>query len=54
MDDDNAIVAGIVNVMDLEGVTMAHFLQMTPSLMKKMVVSGQVFFMTCISYYLSF
>ncbi|XP_026738143.1 alpha-tocopherol transfer protein-like [Trichoplusia ni] len=41
VDNDNAIVAGGRSILDLEGVTMAHFLQMTSSTMKKMVVLGQ-------------
>lgn len=42
MEDDNATVAGGQSILDLEGVTMAHFMQMTPVTMKKMVVLGQV------------
>lgn len=49
MEDDNAVVSGIVSILDLDGVKMGHFLQMTPMLMKKMVVSGQV--KKCYSYY---
>ncbi|KAJ8729543.1 hypothetical protein PYW08_001124 [Mythimna loreyi] len=41
VDDDNATVAGGQSVLDLEGVTMAHFMQMTPVVMKKMVTLGQ-------------
>ncbi|CAK1603321.1 unnamed protein product [Parnassius mnemosyne] len=41
MDDDNMVVAGLHTILDLEGVTMGHFLQMTPMLMKKMVVLTQ-------------
>ncbi|CAH0700725.1 unnamed protein product [Spodoptera exigua] len=41
MEDDNATVAGGQSILDLEGVTMAHFMQMTPVTMKKMVVLGQ-------------
>nr|XP_053605471.1 alpha-tocopherol transfer protein-like [Plodia interpunctella] len=40
-EDDQAIVSGIRTVLDLNNVTMTHFLQMTPMVMKKMVVSGQ-------------
>lgn len=40
-EDDNATVAGGQSILDLEGVTMAHFMQMTPVTMKKMVVLGQ-------------
>ncbi|RVE51216.1 hypothetical protein evm_004181 [Chilo suppressalis] len=38
---DNAVVAGVRTILDLEDVTMGHFFQMTPLTMKKMVVSGQ-------------
>ncbi|CAH0603258.1 unnamed protein product [Chrysodeixis includens] len=41
VDNDNAIVAGSQSILDLEGVTMAHFLQMTSSTMKKMIVMSQ-------------
>ncbi|CAH2238104.1 jg18487 [Pararge aegeria aegeria] len=41
MEDDNAMVAGVKIIMDLEGVTMAHILHMTPSVMKKMSVQSQ-------------
>lgn len=36
--DDDAIVNGFINVLDLKDVTMGHFLQMTPSFAKKMTV----------------
>ncbi|XP_063529629.1 uncharacterized protein LOC134740905 [Cydia strobilella] len=42
MEDDSYMVSGAVSVMDLEGSTMAHFGQMTPSLMKKVTVTNQV------------
>lgn len=41
VDDDNSTVVGFQSIIDLEGVTMAHFLQMTPLTMKKMVIMGQ-------------
>ncbi|XP_061707839.1 uncharacterized protein LOC133518224 [Cydia pomonella] len=41
MEDDSYMVSGAVSVIDLEGSTMAHFGQMTPSLMKKMTVANQ-------------
>lgn len=41
IEDDNTIVAGQIGVCDLQGVTMAHFLQMQPSLMKKMTMLMQ-------------
>lgn len=44
MENDNSVVAGFKSMMDLEGTTMAHFLQMTPIQMKKMIVFSQVIF----------
>ncbi|KAL4715096.1 hypothetical protein ACJJTC_012143 [Scirpophaga incertulas] len=41
MELDNAVVAGTQTILDLEGVSMGHFLQMTPTVMKKMVVLGE-------------
>ncbi|XP_026757244.1 alpha-tocopherol transfer protein-like [Galleria mellonella] len=41
MENDNAIISGVQNILDLENVTMGHFLQMTPVQMKKMVVHMQ-------------
>ncbi|GBP41111.1 Alpha-tocopherol transfer protein [Eumeta japonica] len=41
MEDDQFVVSGARSILDLDNVTMAHFTQMTPMLMKKMVVSGQ-------------
>ncbi|CAH0749101.1 unnamed protein product [Diatraea saccharalis] len=38
---DNAVIAGVKTILDLDNVTMGHFFQMTPVTMKKMVVSGQ-------------
>jgi hypothetical protein len=46
MELDNVVVAGTRTVLDLDGVTMGHFFQMTPTVMKKMVLSGQV----CLSF----
>lgn len=37
-EDDDAIVNGFLNILDLKDVTMGHFLQMTPSYAKKMTV----------------
>lgn len=42
MDDDQAVIAGVIYVGDLNNVKMAHFTQMTPSIMKKMVMLSQV------------
>ncbi|XP_059059455.1 alpha-tocopherol transfer protein-like [Achroia grisella] len=41
VDNDNANVAGFQSIMDLEGSTMAHFTQMSPFQMKKMMVFSQ-------------
>ncbi|XP_023953658.2 alpha-tocopherol transfer protein-like [Bicyclus anynana] len=41
IDNDNMTVAGVQTILDLEGVTMGHFLQMTPSVMKRMAVLSQ-------------
>ncbi|XP_013200524.2 uncharacterized protein LOC106143093 [Amyelois transitella] len=40
-EDDQAIVSGVSSILDLDNVTMTHFLQMTPMVMKKMVVTSQ-------------
>lgn len=42
VDDDVFMVSGGINVLDLEGATLAHATQMSPALMKKMTVAGQV------------
>lgn len=42
LDDDQSIIAGLRWVGDLNHATLGHFTQMTPSVMKKMVVLGQV------------
>lgn len=42
MEDDNLAVAGSQTILDLDNVTMSHFLQMTPMVIKKMVVATQV------------
>ncbi|XP_045490789.1 alpha-tocopherol transfer protein-like [Colias croceus] len=41
MDDDNSVIAGSRSVMDMEGLNMSFFLQMTPSLMRKLTVYTQ-------------
>ncbi|KAM3959038.1 uncharacterized protein ACR2FA_006879 [Aphomia sociella] len=41
VDNDNGAVAGFQSIMDLEGATMAHFLQMSPHKIKKMTVFSQ-------------
>lgn len=40
-EDDNLMVAGQISVLDLADVTMASFLQMTPSVIKRMIAIGQ-------------
>uniref|UniRef100_A0A1L8DZG8 Putative phosphatidylinositol transfer protein sec14 n=1 Tax=Nyssomyia neivai TaxID=330878 RepID=A0A1L8DZG8_9DIPT len=41
LEDDNIIVAGQMGILDLSNVTMAHFLQFSPTLTKKMTVMNQ-------------
>ncbi|CAH2104808.1 unnamed protein product [Euphydryas editha] len=41
MEDDTVVVSGFRTILDLEGVTLAHYLQMTPTIMKKMAVLSQ-------------
>ncbi|XP_028043362.1 alpha-tocopherol transfer protein-like [Bombyx mandarina] len=41
MEDDNAMVAGILSILDLDTVKISHLLQMTPMFLKKMVVASQ-------------
>lgn len=41
LEDDNLTIAGQMGVLDLANVTMTHFLQMTPSFVKKMTMLGQ-------------
>ncbi|XP_046961266.1 clavesin-1-like [Vanessa cardui] len=41
MEDDATVISGFRTILDLEGVTMAHYLQMTPAMMKKMAVLSQ-------------
>lgn len=36
LEDDNAVVSGCHEIIDMSKATMGHFLQMTPALMKKM------------------
>lgn len=35
-------INGIVSVIDMKGASVSHFTQITPVLMKKMVVASQV------------
>ncbi|XP_064292148.1 alpha-tocopherol transfer protein-like [Plodia interpunctella] len=41
LEDDAFLVSGVINIVDMQGATVAHFLQMTPTMMKKMLVTGQ-------------
>lgn len=41
VEDDNLAIAGQMGILDLAHVTMSHFLQMTPSFVKKMTMLGQ-------------
>ncbi|XP_060807666.1 uncharacterized protein LOC106142999 [Amyelois transitella] len=41
LEDDSFLVSGVINIVDMQGATVAHFLQMTPTMMKKMLVTGQ-------------
>ncbi|XP_064076633.1 uncharacterized protein LOC135194772 [Vanessa tameamea] len=41
MEDDATVISGVRTILDLEGVTLAHYLQMTPAMMKKMAVLSQ-------------
>ena len=41
MEDDYAMVNGLVYVMDMSELSTAHFFQMTPSLMKKMTAFSE-------------
>lgn len=49
VDDDVFTVNGVVNVMDFKGATMSHFTQMTPLMVKKMIVASQVSELTIVS-----
>ncbi|XP_075991499.1 alpha-tocopherol transfer protein-like [Anticarsia gemmatalis] len=41
LEDDNFLVNGAINIVDLEGITTTHFLQMTPTQIKKLIIAGQ-------------
>lgn len=41
IEDDYANINGVVFIGDMEKATMAHFFQMTPSIMKKMTVFSE-------------
>lgn len=42
LEDDAYMINGCINIIDLEGITMTHFMQMTPTVLKKLVIAGQV------------
>lgn len=41
-ENDNFIITGSRTILDLDAVSLSHFMEMTPSIMKKMVVTSQV------------
>ncbi|XP_055532754.1 retinol-binding protein pinta-like [Wyeomyia smithii] len=41
VEDDNFVIAGQIGILDLANVTMAHFLQFSPSFVKKMTMMSQ-------------
>lgn len=41
LEDDNFVIAGQVGILDLSNVTVNHFLQFTPSFVKKMTMMSQ-------------
>lgn len=41
VEDDNVMVAGQIGIIDLQNVTVAHFIQMQPAFMKKMTMMWQ-------------
>ncbi|XP_035899059.1 uncharacterized protein LOC118506264 [Anopheles stephensi] len=41
LEDDNMVIAGQVGILDLANVTSAHFLQFTPTFVKKMTMMSQ-------------
>jgi hypothetical protein len=41
-EDDELLINGIVTLIDLENVTISHGAQMTPGVVKKLMVCGQV------------
>lgn len=53
LEDDIACVFGIKIVTDYEGVTMSHFVQGTPSMLKKMVAVSQVCMQANLNYTIS-
>lgn len=41
LEDDNTVVAGQIGIIDLQNVTLAHFIQMQPAIVKKMTMMWQ-------------
>lgn len=41
LDDDNAVVAGHIDIMDLKDMTMAHYSAFTPTVLKKLIMIAQ-------------
>lgn len=41
IEDDNFVIAGQIGILDLSNVTMAHFLQFSPTFVKKMTMMSQ-------------
>ncbi|XP_059059453.1 uncharacterized protein LOC131852744 [Achroia grisella] len=41
LEDDTLVVSGISHILDLEGACMNHFIQITPTTLKKLMVIGQ-------------
>jgi hypothetical protein len=41
-EDDELLVNGVVSIIDLSNVTLSHGAQMTPSVVKKLMICSQV------------
>ncbi|XP_059608032.1 uncharacterized protein LOC132255878 [Phlebotomus argentipes] len=41
MEDDNCVVAGHVDIIDLKGMTTAHYMTFTPTVLKKLIMIAQ-------------
>ncbi|GAB0099042.1 hypothetical protein DMENIID0001_148620 [Sergentomyia squamirostris] len=41
MEDDNAVVSGHVDIMDLKDMTTAHYMTFTPTVLKKLIMIAQ-------------
>ncbi|XP_055707183.1 alpha-tocopherol transfer protein-like [Phlebotomus papatasi] len=41
MDDDNAVISGHVDIMDIKDLTSAHYMAFTPSVLKKLILIAQ-------------